>query len=112
MTLADPVAAAYAALDDCEAALTRLDELCCEPGRSPRMAAVAKTLATARAGMASGTAGTDAAGLVVAALEDAGGQVGRLQVGCCAPPRMPLYARLLDGLTRAQLAVTAAGRDH
>jgi hypothetical protein len=47
------------------------------------------------------------------ALEDAGARVGRLQVGCCAPNRLPLYTDLLDGLTRAQLSLTRAlGRDH
>ena len=40
---------------------------------------------------------------VVAMLEDAGAQVGRLQIGCCAPNRMPLYAGVLEDLTRARL---------
>ena len=37
-------------------------------------------------------------------LEDAGSQVGSLQVGCCAPGRLPLYADVLEALTRARLA--------
>ncbi len=49
----------------------------------------------------------------MATLEDAGAQVGRLQVGCCAPNRIPLYARVLEGLTTAQLAVNQAlGEGH
>ena len=52
-------------------------------------------------------------GIVLATLEDAGAQVGRLQVGCCAPNRIPLYARILEGLTTAQLAVNKAlGQAH
>lgn len=55
----------------------------------------------------------DAAAQTLAYLEDAGQQVGRLQVGCCAPTRLPLYARILEGLTAAQLAVNrAAGTGH
>ena len=41
---------------------------------------------------------------LVELLEDAGAQVGRLQVGCCALARLPLYAELLEALTRARLA--------
>ena len=38
---------ALAALSDAEATVTKLDKLCCEPGRSPRMAELSKTLADA-----------------------------------------------------------------
>jgi len=31
--------------------------------------------------------------------------IGRLQVGCCAPPRMPLYAEALSYLNTIQLEV-------
>ncbi len=52
-------------------------------------------------------------GIVLATLEDAGAQVGRLQFGCCAPSRIPLYAPLPEGPTTAQLAVNKAlGRPH
>jgi hypothetical protein len=45
--------------------------------------------------------------------EVTGGRVGRLQVGCCAPGRLPLHADLLKGLTKAQLARNAAvGQGH
>jgi hypothetical protein len=39
-------------------------------------------------------------------LENAGAQIGHLQVGCCALDRMPLYAEMLVELTKAQRAVT------
>ena len=56
-----------------------------------------------------GTSAEDA----LASLEDAGAQVGRLQVGCCAPNRLPLYAKFLEGLTTAQLSINAEmGRAH
>lgn len=55
----------------------------------------------------------DAADAAVAVLEDAGAQIGWLQVGCCAPNRMPLYADILKGLMNAQLTVNrAVGRGH
>ena len=83
-----------------DAALTtvdKLDRLCCDPGRSPRMAALRDAIEGAKAAI------DDPAG-VAARLEDAGAQVGSLQIGCCAPARMPLYAAVLDDLTRARLA--------
>lgn len=50
---------------------------------------------------------------LVLALEDAGSQIGRLQVGCCTAARMPLYSDTLVNLTTIQLAVTsAAGLGH
>jgi len=53
------------------------------------------------------------AGAAILHLEDAGAQVGRLQVGCCAPNRLPLYAELLEELTTAQLEVNRSiGQGH
>ena len=43
---------------------------------------------------------------VLPAIEDAGATVGALQVGCCAPNRLPLYGRILDRLTAVQLELT------
>jgi hypothetical protein len=84
-------------LDDALATVDKLDRLCCEPGRSPRMAALRETIVRARA--------TDVSpDVFVELLEDAGSQVGSLQVGCCAPGRLPLYADVLEALTRARLA--------
>ncbi|HSR44368.1 MAG TPA: hypothetical protein VLT15_03940 [Acidimicrobiia bacterium] len=102
MTSGNLFDAAVKALDDCDAALGKLDKLCCEPGRSPSMKALARTLAAARAGLDDPGADMDG---TLAHLEDAGAQVGRLQVGCCTPVRLPLYATFLEGLTTAQLAI-------
>ena len=106
---------ARSALDSCAAALDKLDRLCCEPGRSPRMKALGTTLANARDGLARHHPGRGdrAAEIVIAHLEDAGAQVGSLQVGCCAPNRLPLYAALLEELTNAQLSINSElGRSH
>lgn len=43
----------------------------------------------------------------LAAVEAAGATVGALQVGCCAPNRLPLYTRILDRLTAVQLELTS-----
>lgn len=102
-----------AALSDCEAALEKLDRLCCEPGRSPRMAEVGKTLDAARAMVDELGDDTRVADSIIATLEHAGGLVGALQVGCCTAARMPLYGRFLEGLTTAQITINhAAGRSH
>lgn len=104
--------AARTALDDFEVALTRLDAGCCDPGRSPRMRALAESLAASRRALA---AVDDAASAeaMIGGLEDMGAQIGRLQVGCCTEKRLPLYARMLDDLTDAQLAVNrAVGTGH
>ena len=105
--------AAHAALDRCDAAIATLDAECCEPGRSPRMRRLAETVTEARRLIADiGDDGDRAAG-AIAALEDAGAQVGFLQVGCCAPSRIPLYAEVLEGLMAAQRRITGALRlDH
>lgn len=96
---------ALAALDKCGVALAELEARCCEPGRSPSMAALANTLDTARTRIQELSGDPDPTS-AVDALEDAGAQVGRLQVGCCAPDRLPLYARILQELTRTQRIIT------
>lgn len=104
----DSIQPAFDALDKCVAALGELDMRCCAPGRSPRMAELGATLTEARVKLRAvtiePTAGAPAA---MATLEDAGAQVGRLQVGCCAPDRLPLYAEILENLTIAQVTLTA-----
>lgn len=113
MSEIDPLAIAGAALDDCRAALEKLDALCCEPGRSPRIAALASTVAQARSGLMTLDGSVAVADLVLGYLEDAGGQTGVLQVGCCAPNRLPLYARVLENLTTAQRSINVSvGRGH
>ncbi len=107
----DVLTPAFDALDDGVAALAKLDKTCCVPGRSPRMAELGTTIAAARTALESFRDGGEAAP-VTAALEDAGGQVGRLQIGCCAENR--LYARILTDLTTVQLTIDRArgGMDH
>ena len=112
MTDTAPLAPALDALADSEKALLKLDLQCCEPGRSPRMHALGETLQAARRGLDEITRGADA-GETLTHLEDAGAQLGSLQVGCCAPGRLPLYARMLENLTTAQLAINRAiGAGH
>lgn len=41
----------------------------------------------------------------LSALEQAGAMIGALQVGCCAPDRLPLYTRMLDQLTEIQIGI-------
>lgn len=102
-----------AALDDCRLAVDELDRLCCEPGRSPRMAELAATIHAARIAIERIVDDPGAVDRVLALLEDAGGQTGRLQVGCCAPVRLPLYSRILDGLTTTRTIVArVSGRGH
>lgn len=105
----DHLRTARAALDDALAAVERLDKLCCEPGRSPRMARLRETI---ESGAAVNAVDADAVERV-ATLVDAGGQVGSLQVECCTPARMKLYASVLDDLATAQMALNASvGRGH
>ena len=55
----------------------------------------------------------DAGEQAVALLEDAGAQIGALQVLCCAPARMPLYADFLEGLMQTQRALNRSlGKGH
>jgi hypothetical protein len=107
----DPVAAE--ALADFEAALAKLDAGCCDPGRSPRMKALAAALVAIRGEISRVEADPALAPAAIVTLEEIGGQIGRLQVGCCTEKRMPLYARMLEDLTDAQLAINrAVGTGH
>jgi len=106
---------AYTALDDCAVALEELEAKCCRPERSPRMKALAETIAVARSGVDAVGEGHDHDALesTIAQLEDAGSQIGWLQVGCCAPSRLPLYHTLLEGLTTTERSIKrAAGGGH
>lgn len=101
------------ALDGCDAAMVKLERLCCEPGRSPRMAEIAAILAEARELATDLTEDADDATQLLATLERAGGLIGALQVGCCTEARMPLYATVLDGLTTAQISISrSVGLGH
>jgi hypothetical protein len=102
-----------AALSDCGVALVKLEKTCCIPDRSPCIEEIGETLRNAATTLNAAVDEPSTLGILVATLEDAGAQVGRLQVGCCAPNRMSLYARVLEGLTTAQLAVNhALGKGH
>ncbi len=112
MTIFTDLEPARDALKDCGVALVKLDETCCIPDRSPCMQELGGMLRKAATNL-DAAADPSTTGMVLATLEDAGAQVGRLQVGCCAPNRIPLYARILKGLTTAQLAVNQAlGQAH
>ena len=100
---------ALAALDTCDTTLDKLDKLCCNAERSPRMAQLAETVADARRGLVGVEDDPTQAAGVLAHLEDAGAQIGKLQVSCCAPARMPLYATFLENLTQAQLSLKKNG---
>ncbi len=106
MTSLAQIEPAFDALDVCVGALGVLDANCCEPGRSPRLAELGNTLTEAKVKLRAVTIDSDIAGpAALDVLESAGAQVGRLQVGCCAPDRMPLYAEILENLTVAQITV-------
>ena len=100
-----PLEAAQRALDDCQQTLARLGKLCCEPDRSPRMAAIGDALSRARSLIERIPVDGASAEVALGILEEAGAEIGRLQVVCCAPARTPLYASILEGLTRSQIAV-------
>jgi len=70
------------------------------------MAELGATLAEARVKLRSATVGPNGGDAAMDTLEDAGAQIGRLQVGCCAPDRLPLYNEILENLTKAQLVLT------
>lgn len=91
--------AVSAALDEAERILVRLEATCCLPERSPRMVALRETIGRVR------EAEAPAAALL---LEDAGAQVGSLQVACCAPKRLPLYTELLARFTTARMGLDGA----
>lgn len=79
------------------------------------MKALGETIAAARAGVDKvvGGHGHDALETTIAQIDDAGAQIGWLQVGCCAPSRLPLYHTLLEGLTTTQRSIKrVAGAGH
>jgi hypothetical protein len=93
----DPVSVA---LERAMSAVDELDRRCCEPGRSPRLAALSDKLVEVRRV----TDGIDEGrpDVILGLLEEAGAMVGALQVGCCAPNRLPLYASVLEQLNVLQ----------
>ncbi len=114
VTSRELVDAATTALNRCDEIIGELHDLCCEPSRSPRMLALEENVRSIRADLDS--LGTQVIGAeqIIDELESAGAEVGRLQIACCAPARMPLYAELLSGLSRTQRMVSATqgGMQH
>ena len=77
------------------------------------MKLLADTLAEARGGLEAAAGDPSSAATAFRQLEAVGSQVGALQVGCCAPDRLPLYAGMLQDLTEAQLSLNRAlGTGH
>lgn len=98
----DPLASG---LDELERAQEVVDELhagCCQPLRSPRMETLSATLQTARAALGELDGDPATGSRVVALLEDAGAQLGYLQVACCTPARTKLYTEALERLGKTQ----------
>ncbi len=110
---ADSLAVTRRALADCDAVVDRLHKICCEPDRSPRMLAIKETIASVRAELDASSDDNGALDRALSSLMDIGAQIGYLQVGCCAPARMPLYADALNYLSVAQLNIDKpAGMTH
>jgi hypothetical protein len=99
------LADALSALAECEAVVGRLHKMCCDPDRSPRMAAIEDSLLAIRRDLDSGD--SESLDGALRRLAELGAEIGHLQVGCCAPVRMPLYAEALAHLNTIQLATTA-----
>jgi hypothetical protein len=109
----DSLAVTRKALADCDAVVDRLHKMCCEPDRSPRMLAIKDTIVSVSADLDASSDDTGALDRALASLMDIGAQIGYLQVGCCAPARMPLYADALNHLSVAQLNIDRpAGMTH
>ncbi|GMQ85401.1 MAG: hypothetical protein BMS9Abin07_0967 [Acidimicrobiia bacterium] len=110
---ADTLAASRRALADCDAVVDRLHEMCCQPDRSPRMLAIKEDIALVRAEIEASSDDTEALERALSTLTDIGEQFGYLQVSCCAPARMPLYADALSHLNVAQRKIKrSAGKGH
>ena len=75
--------------------------MCCEPLRSPRLAEIGEELALVRSAVDRAVEDPGVIDPTIESLE----KIGRLQVGCCAPARMPLYDRVLRGLTTIQISL-------
>ncbi len=108
VTTKDLLQPAFEALDGCDTALVELAAQCCKPKRSPCMEAIADSLAGARTGLDGVGDDHGAADAALEHIEDAGTQIGWLEVGCCTPNRIPLYRTLLEGLATAQRSLKKA----
>lgn len=95
-------AAGVAELERAEDVVRELHADCCQPLRSPRMETLSDTLGKARRALGDLNGDRDGAGEVIAFLEDAGAQLGYLQVACCTPVRTKLYTSALESLGKTQ----------
>lgn len=102
----DRFASGFDALDVADATVRELHEGCCQPLRSPRMERLAATIAEVRVRLNELADDQVQARSIVDVLADAGGQLGNLQVECCASERMPLYATTLTELFKVQRLLT------
>jgi hypothetical protein len=102
MTVDHRFVEAFESLDIADEAVRELHENCCQPLKSPRMERLARTLTAARAQLEESADDPAIAGELVAILQDAGAQLGHLQVDCCTPARMKLYATTLENLSKIQ----------
>lgn len=99
------IASSVKLLVECDGVMDELEDKCCVPGRSPNMAELRRTIATTRGLVESLDDSPTSAEATVDEIADAGSQIGRLQVTCCAPARMPLYDDLLHNLMEVQRSV-------
>lgn len=106
----DRFTAGFEALDIADKAVQELHEGCCQPLRSPRMEHLAGTLEQVRSRLDALEDDPTEARAIIDVLSEAGGQLGNLQVECCAPARMPLYASTLVELTKVQRLLTQTFR--
>jgi len=97
--------AAHQALAACDSVVDRLHKMCCEPDRSPRMLAIKDSIASIQAELNAAEGEPASLERALSHLMDVGGQIGWLQIGCCAEARMPLYAEALERLTAVQLNI-------
>lgn len=114
MTHNEKLSSVYAALDQADEVVEQLHAGCCQPLRSPRMETLAATLESARSKLEGIDENNEGGAMAITILEDAGAQLGYLQVGCCAPGRTKLYAEALQSLTKAQRGIhrSLASTDH
>lgn len=100
-----PTDQARTELAECAKVVARLHKMCCDPERSPRLTAIEESLSAI--GLDIDDARPAALQRAINGLEDVGSRVGSLQVACCAPPRMPLYAAALRHLNVARNEIAA-----
>lgn len=114
--MTEELSSVYGALDKADETVRQLHAGCCELLRASRIEAVAATLESARSSLERIGDNNGGGATVITILEDAGAQLGRLQIGCCAPGRTQLYASALESLTEAQLGVSrslaSGGHSH